>query len=94
MFCETNDLNRVINKDNICRSKLSKTFDNVTKKDLWVLTKRNYIINDYGFQCFKTKNIRYLNQSLLFDKTDITKSEIIKLDTLDLLKFQQIGRIF
>lgn len=83
VFCETNDLNRIIDKDNICRTKLDSTFQNITSRDLWVLTKRSYIINDYGFQCHKTKNIRFLNQSFLFEKSDILKSEIVQLSRIE-----------
>lgn len=50
---------------------------------LWVLSRLDYIINDYGFQCFKKLNFKYKNQSMFFTKEESFKQFDIKLSRLE-----------
>lgn len=61
----------------MCKTHLIGKTVNASNNDIWVLTKRNYIINDYGFQCFKNKNTRYMYESIFLGQSDSTRTENI-----------------
>ena len=49
------------------------------------MSKLNYVINDYGYQCFKRKNIRYKNESFFGEKSEEYRQEIIELSRMECL---------
>ena len=86
-YCDVINLHRVVSKEIDC------SFSQLMKKDkwifsnksIWILTKNDYIINDYGYQCYKKKVVRFLNESLFFDKTDVTFKYNINLTGIECL---------
>ncbi|CAF0977267.1 unnamed protein product [Brachionus calyciflorus] len=52
---------------------------------MWILSENNYYIRDYGYQCFKKRNFRYMNMSFTFEKTESIKQEIIDLSRTECL---------
>ena len=60
--------------------------------NIWILAENKYLINDYGFECFKSKNIRYLSESFFFSRYEETKKELIHLSRIDCLAMVESKR--
>ena len=62
-YCMTESVKRVLDYNIKCNAEhmLDKYDDRLSKLDFWVISKRNYIINDYGYHCFQTKITKKLS---------------------------------
>ncbi|CAF1049114.1 unnamed protein product [Brachionus calyciflorus] len=85
-YCQHNDNNRVVNLNYVCKQ--NKVLNKIEKKKenyIWILSKQDLVINDYGFQCYKKKYIRQMNASILFTQSESIRHEIVKLSRIECL---------
>lgn len=85
-YCDVHNLHRIVYKDVDCKIKERfKQELNFTQRNVWILSKNEYFINDFGYQCYKKKVIRYLNESIFFQKSDITVKYNLNLTRVECL---------
>jgi hypothetical protein len=92
-LCHLDDQNRIVSLNFDCKPQrlLSKSlYDGVV--NVWVLAKNNYVINDHGYECFKIRNVRYMNFSFTFEKTEMIKRETIQLSRIECLAMVESKR--
>ena len=93
VFCNEMNQNRIANQNFFCRPQrnLGKSLSD-GYYNIWVLAENNYYINDYGYECFKSRNIRHLSESFFFDKYESVKKEQIHLSRMECLAMVESKR--
>ena len=86
-FCQHNDNNRIVNLNFACKQNpiLNKVESKNENLVIQILAKQEYVINDFGYQCYKKRIIRFMNMSVFFAKSEAIRREIIKLSRIECL---------
>ncbi|RNA40890.1 hypothetical protein BpHYR1_051792, partial [Brachionus plicatilis] len=92
-YCKINDNNQIINQNfNCINPKLNQMNVKTRNLTIRILSKIDFVMNDFGYQCYMKKNIRHLNQSLFFQTKESFKQEAIELSRnqcLDMIEFNK-----
>ena len=85
VYCDLKNLNKIVNDNLDCQNQSLSLKPDVSfvYKEVVILSKNDFVINDFGYQCFKKKIIREMKESYFFEKTENIKREIIDLSPFD-----------
>jgi hypothetical protein len=92
-LCSEQNLKTIINPNTYCKTALKiKTNPNLAQfnfikniNDIEIMSENKYIIDDYGYQCFKIRNYKEMNQTWYFKNNEFTGSEAIQLSRVECL---------
>jgi len=73
-LCSTSNLKTIINPNSYCRQKEQKELHN-----------NKYVINDFGYQCSKTRRVKELNQTWSFSLSGYVFSKNVDLSRIESL---------